>query len=488
MRKISYLVALIVIACLLCNVSKAQMRNFTGSNGRIIEAELLGFNEATQIVNIRLRDGREQNVRLDLFAAACQQWIKSGGQQQGDDPFGDADDPWGESDWEWLFDGRSLNGWEGDTNAWRVDQNEQTLVGTGRGNLFTTKQYDNFIVQLQFRCEDRANNGLMIRVDDAARQGASRGDFSQIMEVQIADDRIISGPNHNGSVFNALSGPKPYTFYDRNNHLVGGWNFMEVVADGQKITTYVNGMKVVDDTLPQDKPFSSVSNGRIGLMGMDGTTAFRYIRIKPLKAGEDWRTSKITANDAAEGFTRIFDGRTLNGWQGDQDKFRIENNMLTQFDAPGKLESVKEYRNYVMRFEFRLTREGNNGIGFRQSGGNAAKIMIRDDSSFTDDRIPFHFHGSLDLTVPARRGSLNPVGQWNTMEITANGSMIRIVTNDQIIVDTDIRNFHPPTNRADVPDFIYALIAGFQNKSGSIGIAGGNRQVDFRNIRVKELP
>ena len=92
MRKISYLVALIVIACLLSNVSQAQMRNFTGSNGRIIEAEFLGFNEATQIVNIRLRDGREQNVRLDLFSAACQQWIKSGG-QQGDDPFGDAAAP-----------------------------------------------------------------------------------------------------------------------------------------------------------------------------------------------------------------------------------------------------------------------------------------------------------------------------------------------------------------------------------------------------------
>jgi len=68
------------------------MRDFVGSNGRVIEAEFLGFNEATQIVNIRLRDGREQNVRLDLFSAACQQWIKAGG-QQGDDPFGDVVDP-----------------------------------------------------------------------------------------------------------------------------------------------------------------------------------------------------------------------------------------------------------------------------------------------------------------------------------------------------------------------------------------------------------
>jgi len=70
MRKISYLIALTVIACLCHAVSYAQMRDFTGSNGRIIEAEFLGFDAATQIVKLRLKDGREQNVKLDLFAEA----------------------------------------------------------------------------------------------------------------------------------------------------------------------------------------------------------------------------------------------------------------------------------------------------------------------------------------------------------------------------------------------------------------------------------
>ena len=170
----------------------------------------------------------------------------------------------------------------------------------------------------------------------------------------------------------------------------------------------------------------------------------------------------------------------FNGWRGDQDKFRIENNILTQFDAPGRLETIKEYRNYVMRFEFRLTREGFNGIGFRQSGGNAAKIMIRDDSTLEDDKLPFHFHGSLDLVMPARRGSLNPVGQWNTMEITVNELMVRVVVNDQIVVDTDICNI--------VPDgYDYAGL--HSNKSGNIEIHPiGNGRTEFRNIRIKELP
>jgi hypothetical protein len=77
MKKFNYLAAyaLTVIVCLFHAVSYAQMRDFVGSNGKIIEAEFLGFDKATQIVKLRLKDGREQNVKLDLFSAACQQWI-----------------------------------------------------------------------------------------------------------------------------------------------------------------------------------------------------------------------------------------------------------------------------------------------------------------------------------------------------------------------------------------------------------------------------
>jgi hypothetical protein len=343
------------------------------------------------------------------------------------------------------------------------------LVNTGRGNLlFSQKQYDNFIIQLDFRIEQGADNGLLIRVDDATRR-----DVSRAMKIQIADDRNnMSGQDHNGSVVGALSGPKPSTVYDRNNFVVG-WNFMEVIADGQRITTYVNGMKVADDVLPLGRPFSNVRSGHIGFIGNGGTTAIRNIRIKPLSAGENWRISPIAANDSREGFQRIFDGRTLNGWRGDLDRHRAENNILTNFSTPGKLETIHEYRNFVMRLDFRLTPGANNGVNIRKSGGNIAfEIQIADD---TDTRSVWAVPGCIHGVVPARRGSSNAVGQWNTMEITANGSMIRVVVNDQIVLDTDIRNLN-------------VSHSGFHNKSGHLEFTGARGQTEFRNIRVKELP
>ena len=83
-----FALALIAAAFSVASAFAQEYRNFTGSNGRIIEAAFLGFDEATQIVKIRLKDGREQNVKLDLFAAESQQWIKTGG-KAADNPFGD---------------------------------------------------------------------------------------------------------------------------------------------------------------------------------------------------------------------------------------------------------------------------------------------------------------------------------------------------------------------------------------------------------------
>jgi hypothetical protein len=173
----------------------------------------------------------------------------------------------------------------------------------------------------------------------------------------------------------------------------------------------------------------------------------------------------------------------LNGWRGDQNKYRVENNMLICFEK-GDIETIKEYQNFVMRFEFRITRGTDNGVHVRNIGGKKAfKLQIADDSYFGVDKFPTSFSGSImqaSLVAPARRGSLKPLGQWNAMEITADGSQIRVVLNDQIVLETDIRNT-VISNR-------FPEDAGLHNKSGHLTLTGWSGQTEFRNIRVKELP
>lgn len=80
---------LIVFVLLVQGVSYGEMRNWTGSNGKVIEAEMIGFDESTEIVKIRLKNGREQNVRIDLFSSSDQDFVRNQG--KADNPFGEPD-------------------------------------------------------------------------------------------------------------------------------------------------------------------------------------------------------------------------------------------------------------------------------------------------------------------------------------------------------------------------------------------------------------
>jgi Domain of Unknown Function (DUF1080) len=65
--------------------------------------------------------------------------------------------------WESLFNGKNLEGWKAyGTETWVVDH--KTILGessSGKyGYLKTTKDYTNFMLRLEFKCETVGNSGL----------------------------------------------------------------------------------------------------------------------------------------------------------------------------------------------------------------------------------------------------------------------------------------------------------------------------------------
>lgn len=80
-----YLLGLIILCSVFSSLAQAEdFRTFTGSNGKAIEAKLLGYDADAEIVRLQLKDGRIQNVKLSLFVASDQEFIKGGGS---DNPF-----------------------------------------------------------------------------------------------------------------------------------------------------------------------------------------------------------------------------------------------------------------------------------------------------------------------------------------------------------------------------------------------------------------
>ncbi|MGA8183165.1 MAG: DUF1080 domain-containing protein [Terriglobia bacterium] len=198
----------------------------------------------------------------------------------------------------------------------------------------------------------------------------------------------------------------------------------------------------------------------------------------------------VTGSLAAEqGFHKLFDGKSLDGWtlvRGKGPGYVAKNGILVcPADGGGNLFTKKEYSNFVFRFEFRLTHGANNGVGIRAPlEGDAAyqgmEIQILDNTAPQYAHLkPGQYHGSIYLVVPAKRGFLKPVGDWNREEILAQGRHIRVTLNGTAIVDANLDDVTDPEVLKKHP--------GLARTTGHIGFLGHGTHVDFRNIRVKEL-
>jgi hypothetical protein len=191
------------------------------------------------------------------------------------------------------------------------------------------------------------------------------------------------------------------------------------------------------------------------------------------------------------GFTPLFDGKSLKGWilvGGRGPGYVVEHGILVcPAEGGGNLFTEKEYSNFILRFEFRMEPGANNGVGIRAPlQGDAAyqgmEIQILDDQhpKYKGWIKPEQHHGSIYDVIPARTGFLKPAGEWNEEEIMADGRHIRVTLNGVIILDVNLDIVREPAVLKRHP--------GLLRTSGHIGFLGHGTRVEFRNIRIKELP
>jgi len=191
-------------------------------------------------------------------------------------------------------------------------------------------------------------------------------------------------------------------------------------------------------------------------------------------------------NQPEDGFVLLFNGEDLTGWVGDTDGYVVENGAIV-CKPGGNLYTEKQYSDFMLRFDFRLTPGANNGLGIRAPlEGDSAyvgmEIQILDNTADVyKDLKPYQYHGSIYGVVPAVRGYLKPVGDWNYEEVVARGSRITVNLNGTTIVDADVHEAGTPTTMDGRPH------PGLERTTGHIGFLGHGSHVEFRNIRIKKL-
>ncbi len=176
--------------------------------------------------------------------------------------------------------------------------------------------------------------------------------------------------------------------------------------------------------------------------------------------------AEVSEQEAADGFVSLFDGKSLDGWQGDTAGYQAVDGVLVCTKQGGRLQTVKPYGNFILRFEYKLQPGGNNGIDVR-----GMEIQILDDDAPKHAHLkPCQYHGSIYCHVPAERGHKRPLGEWNEQEIAVDGNHVKVTLNGHVIVDAETD--HPALKKPE----------------GPISFKGHHEHVEFRNLRIKELP
>ncbi len=191
------------------------------------------------------------------------------------------------------------------------------------------------------------------------------------------------------------------------------------------------------------------------------------------------------------GFISLFDGQSLKGWTLVAPKgagYGVTNGVLyCAKGGGGNLLSEREYADFILRFEFKLEPGSNNGLAIRAplDGGSLAysgiELQILDDDAPKYAKLkPAQYHGSLYDVWPAERGALRKPGQWNRQEVTVIGRRVTVVLNGQQILDANLNAVSDVNTLLKHP--------GILRDKGHIGFLGHDDYVEFRNIRLKELP
>lgn len=270
-----------------------------------------------------------------------------------------------------LFNGRDLSGWVRTNTApstWVVKEGG-ILHCTGKpiGELRTSRRYQNFVLELEWRHLDPGGNaGVFVWADDVPARGVP---FHRSIEVQVLDHAYGEADwfTTHGDVFpihgarmtpeNGRGGDRAFPTEERSNPSPE-WNHYRITCRDGDIGLAVNG-KVV--TRGKD---ASPRRGYICLESEGGRVDYRNIRIAELPS-----TPVAPGDDAtrARGYRSLYTGLDLSGWEA---------------------EGEWEPRDWILRHAGSgrgtlTSEEAFDHVGFLLDvrGGGAGRLLLRGDPS-----------------------------------------------------------------------------------------------------------
>ena len=204
----------------------------------------------------------------------------------------------------------------------------------------------------------------------------------------------------------------------------------------------------------------------------------------------------LNAKEKAEGWKLLFDGKSLAGWRSYKSTtpptgWRAVNGELVRDGEGGDLMTADQYGDFDLRFEWKITENGNSGIIYRiatteefpwQTG---PEYQILHNAGHRDGKNPMTSAASNYAVNPPTRDLTKPVGEWNEGRLVARGNIVEHWINGQKVVEYEIGS---ADWLARVAASKFAKLKDYGRiKRGYIALQDHGNVVHYRNIKIRSL-
>jgi len=216
-------------------------------------------------------------------------------------------------------------------------------------------------------------------------------------------------------------------------------------------------------------------------------------------AGEKTEKAGPKDNMPPPGFTALFNGKDLTGWQGLVDvkkrkkmtpeqyeeavkvatekafqKWTVKDGVVHYEPRASNLQTVKDYGNFELYVDYKIEPKGDSGIYLR---GNPQIQIWEPNSPNNPKKLGSGglYNNKKNPSDPLIQVADNPVGEWNTFYVVMKGDKVTVKLNGKLVVDdTPLENYWEP--KEPLP------------AKGPIELQDHGDKLWFKNIYIKELP
>jgi hypothetical protein len=362
-----------------------------------------------------------------------------------------------------LFNGKDLSGWmrvNCAPSTFVARDNMIVTTGVPTGVLRTARQYENFILELEWKhIKPKGNSGLFVWSDPLPAVGVP---FTRAIEVQILDGIETKNYTSDGDLFSiwgaTLTPDRPHPSgwkrclpSEKRCKPAGQWNHYRVECNDGVIKLAVNG-KVVSGGSK-----CSPRKGYLCLEAEGSECHFRNLRIKELPSTNP-KAEDVA--DVAQGFVPLLTGLDLTGWKqapGDKGHWQPRSGPNTlSHDGKGKgaLIAQKEHGDFELICDWRWPGKAGGTSGLRLRGSDRAVVRMQAAGG----------SGGVGDEAPRVKAD-SPPGRWNRFVIALKRDHLTVRLNGKMATD--------------------ARVKGLPAK-GPLVLEGGS-PVELTNLFVREL-